>query len=436
MDKIILHNFRCFSEQSMVFRPGVNLLIGDNASGKTSLLKACKYALAAFFAGFNDENTRWIGFEKGDFQRKIVNGTTLPQHSASIGFKMDDMFREDYEEYGYESGVYYVSKSKPNQGKMLREQLKKYSLFTSGLLARLFNPETGKQAVALPLFACFSTEDIHRKPQISEGKFKDYAPKNSFGYYECLTGYGLLDYWHKRMLVLCEGQENMEEIEIVAHAVASALGDGNGCGIIQGLEVRPHKKAIYYCFCDGREVEDDKLPDGYRRIVNIVVDIAFRCALLNRNIYGLDACSQTKGTVLIDEIDMHLHPSLQSVVLEALQNTFPHLQFIVSSHAPMVMSGVRNDDRNAVYLIRYEQGAEYSISEMNTYGLDMSTIVRMVLGIVPRNKDVSQRLDDLFGLIDDEKYDDAKILLADLRRRLGDNFPDLTKAETMLNLFM
>ena len=58
MKKILLENFRCFDAQEIEFKRGINLLIGDNASGKTTILKACKYVLSSFFAGFSDENTK------------------------------------------------------------------------------------------------------------------------------------------------------------------------------------------------------------------------------------------------------------------------------------------------------------------------------------------------------------------------------------------
>ena len=63
MKSIKIENFRCFEHLEIEFKDRINLLIGDNAAGKTSLLKACKYALSAWFSGFSDENTRWQTFK-------------------------------------------------------------------------------------------------------------------------------------------------------------------------------------------------------------------------------------------------------------------------------------------------------------------------------------------------------------------------------------
>lgn len=75
----------------------------------------------------------------------------------------------------------------------------------------------------------------------------------------------------------------------------------------------------------GRETACVASNDGYRRLFSIVIDLAFRCALLNSHTLGAEAALKTHGTVIIDEIDLHLHPSLQAVVTKALCRTFPNL---------------------------------------------------------------------------------------------------------------
>lgn len=433
MKEIHLHNFRCFTEQDVLFKSGVNLLIGDNASGKTSLLKACKYVLSAFFSGFSDENTRWTGFESADFQQQVINGIALPEQPVRIDFNISDTFGNINSDILFEN-EYCLVKKKPHGCRMLKEGLKGYTALAASLQNGLYDRSRGSQVLPLPLFACFSTEDIHSRRKLDVARFKNYTPKNSFGYYECLDGNGFLDYWHRRLLVLQEAGHYMQEVDIVRQAIATALGP-EGCNIIKDIDIRPNKKAVYYIFCDGREVEDDKLPDGYRRIVNIVVDLAFRCALLNRGIYATEACARTKGTVLIDEIDMHLHPSLQSVVLKSLRQTFPQLQFIVTSHAPMVMSSVENNETNVVYKINYTGDGCYSIITINTYGQDMSTIAGVALGVLPRDRHVDEQLKELFTLIDNDDFAEAKNLLQSMQQQFGSNLPELSKAETMLSLY-
>ena len=68
MRQITIENFRCYETKTISFRRGINLLIGDNSVGKTSLLRACNYVMNAFFSGYSDENTSWRSAEDDDFR--------------------------------------------------------------------------------------------------------------------------------------------------------------------------------------------------------------------------------------------------------------------------------------------------------------------------------------------------------------------------------
>lgn len=434
MNEIKLQNFRCYSDLTITFKSGINLLIGDNATGKTSILLACKYVLSAFFSGFSDENTKWMSPGNEDFRIRSSEGILLPELPIHIQFQASDII--EYPELHQQtalfesSTLYTLTKNSKKNSRALTTGIREYKNYATWLMTESFT-ESGQQ-MALPLFASFSTEDIHASRKIDASRFKIYNHKASFGYYECLEGNGFFPYWLKRLLILQEGRENHPEITIVRNAIRKALGP-EGCNIISDMQVRPNQRKVYYIFLDGREIEADYLSDGYRRLVNIVTDLAFRCALLNRGIYGEDACALTRGSVLIDEADLHLHPSLQAVVLKGLRNAFPRLQFIVSSHAPMLMSCVETSDENIVYKLSYSPEDGYGIVPVSTYGMDLSTLTDVILGQVPRATEVDQNLSHLFHLIDESNYDEAAELLQQMRSRHGGNLPELTQAEAMLN---
>lgn len=440
MERIRLKNFRCYADQLISFKPGINLLIGDNATGKTSVLKACKYVLSAFFCGFSDENTKWISPGTDDFRHVTVNDFLSQELPIDISFDAEDIINypellkwrpiplSNFELFG--SCRYVLTKKSKKNSRPLTAGIKEYRNYVSLLKLNYFNE--GGQQKALPLFANFSTEDIHSSRKIDSGKFKIYNHKPSFGYYECLEGDGFFSYWIKRLLILQEGRENHPEIQIVRKAIGDALGI-NGCNIIYDMQVRPIQKRVYYIFSDGREVEADLLSDGYKRLVNIVTDIAFRCALLNRGFYGMETTKQTNGTVLIDEVDLHLHPTLQASMLKGLRNAFPNIQFIVTTHAPMVMTGVESNEENIVYKLSYSSSEGYRVEETETYGMDVSTITNVILNQTPRDLHVQQQLDILFELIEDNQKEEASALLDEMRAKRGYSLPELTEAETMLN---
>ena len=420
MDYIKLTNYRCYKELELSFKSKINLLVGDNASGKTTILRALRSVLSTFFTGYSDENTRFFGLSKDDFTIQQTESGILTESPINIDFRL----------MGQEASLTLNTL----KSRTLQTPLDRIYQYGKQLKGGQFDAE-GNRLSALPLFASFSTEDIHSSRKLDMEPFKRYQHKPSFGYYECLQGEGFLKYWNKRLLVLQEGQKSLVEIECVKAAIQHALGQ-NGCNIISSMEIRPNQGKVYYHFTDGREVDTENLSDGYARLVNIVVDLAFRCALLNSGTFGANAYYMTSGTVLIDEIDLHLHPSLQSIVLKCLTNTFQGLQFVVTTHAPMVMTGVENNEENVVYKLSYSTENGYQKSTPEMYGQDATTIIATTLNTTPRYKEVDEQLTQLFNLIDEDNYEEAEALLNAMKDRFGSSLNDLAKAEAMLNFLV
>ena len=94
-------------------------------------------------------------------------------------------------------------------------------------------------------------------------------------------------------------------------------------------------------FEDGHEAPWSELSDGYHVFIALVADIARRAVMLNE-FDGAEAPARVEGVVLIDEIDLHLHPRWQRVALPRLREAFPRLQFIISTHSPQVLSSAEN----------------------------------------------------------------------------------------------
>lgn len=441
MKDITISNFRCYNNTTMEFRKGINLLIGDNSSGKTSLIRACNFVANSLFCGYSDENTVWKSVDDDDFKLNIdANNTILPEQPVSISFhlatwdlnpiKADDALVS----FDYDTQLHIEKKSKKNSRNLLTglSTLKTYAatLYSNSHL-KIGNDVV--QQNVLPVYACFTTEDIHASRKIDRQKFKEYAQKPSFGYFECYDCRGLFDYWLERLLVLQEAEIGEQEIECVRKAISKCFGV-NGAGIIEDMVIRPVRGKVFFKYTDGRYVESSMLSDGYKRLVNIVVDIAIRCALLNKGMYGSEAYKQTHGTVIIDEIDEHLHPALQSKVLKSLHQTFPEIQFIVSTHAPLVMSSVEKSKDNVVYRLWYdEEEHDYKHVELNTYGLDSNLILEEEMFVDSRDSIVSEQLKDIKRLVSERKLAEAKTLLADLETKTSPSQPSLIKIHSLIN---
>lgn len=373
-----IHDFRCYRTKTIEFRSGINLLVGDNASGKTSLIRACNFVANAFFCGYSDENTNWRSVDENDFKLNIgEDNTILPEKPVSIDFHLalwdlPDIKHPDgsSQTFDYEGTLLKLEKKSKKNSRNLVTGLTALKNYTASLYAASHVEVEGRimQYNTLPVYACFTTEDIHASRKIDVARFKEYAQKPSFGYFECYDCRGLFDYWLKRLLVLQEAETGATEIGTVRKALREALGE-NGCNIIDDIIIRPMRGKVLFKLTDGRLVNSDLLSDGYKRLVNIVLDIAIRCSLLNRIRYGEESYKHTHGTVIIDEIDEHLHPALQVRILKDLRRTFPKIQFIVSSHAPLVISSVENNSENVVYRLWYDKDCgHYLHAALDTRG--------------------------------------------------------------------
>lgn len=441
MRDITIKNFRCYEEKSIEFRRGVNLLIGDNSVGKTSLLRACNLVTNAFFSGYSDENTVWKSAEDNDFRN-----TGITEEPIEILFHVGEW---DFNTISTPIGKSYslvrdvdlkIEKKSKKNSRNLISGLTPLRSYASNLKlwSHIVLKDKGiKQINPLPVYACFTTEDIHSTVKLEKNKFKTYVQKPSFGYYGSSDCRGLLECWIKRLLVLKEAQRGEDEINSVRNAIIDALGP-TGCNIINDMDIRHNEGKVYFKFVDGRESESALLSDGYRRLVNIVMDIAFRCALLNKSMFGDQCYKHTHGTVIIDEIDEHLHPALQVRVLKALQDTFPKIQFIVSTHAPLVMSSVEprkdesGNDINVVYKLEYIDG-EYTHKELNIYGMDASTIIETYMGQPSRDLKVNNDIKSILELIDKGDIQTARKSLEELEQNIASGDPELTRMEALIS---
>ena len=450
MRDITISNFRCYSYKQISFRRGINLLIGDNSVGKTSLLRACNLVINSFFSGFSDENTSWKSADDDDFREIKTDEVQTNEQPIIISFHFDEYdcppivlsdgsivsleAKQSIEDNSGKPDLLIEKKSKKNARNLVTglKPLKNYaSLLQKN--SHIIDNDKLIQLNALPLFAYFTTEDIHtvRKFDKEKKNFKKYPQKPSFGYFESFDCKGLLDCWLKRLLVLKEANKGETEIECVEQAIAEALGQ-KGCNIIADMKIMPNDGQIYFELGDKREVRSDLLSDGYRRIVSIVVDIAMRSALLNKVMFGNKAYKHTHGTVIIDEIDEHLHPELQVRVLKALHDTFPKLQFIVSTHSPLVISSVENSENNAVFRLEFKDGV-YSHVELSTYGIDANSILEGKMETIVRPIDIDNKIKNIRALLADKKITEAKTELRELETKTNIQQTDLTQLRAIIN---
>lgn len=134
---------------------------------------------------------------------------------------------------------------------------------------------------------------------------------------------------------------------------------------------------------------------------------------------------------MIDEVDLHLHSSLQVRALPALTAAFPRIQFITTTHSPLVMSSVGNTERDSVQMLRHASDGSYRHVRIDTLGNDASSIITDILQMSNRDITAQQELDRLFELIDAELPDEATVMLEQLRAKYHD-LPELARASAAI----
>jgi len=180
-------------------------------------------------------------------------------------------------------------------------------------------------------------------------------------------------------------------------------------------------------FDDGHVAPWPELSDGFHVFIALVADIARRAAMLNE-FDRAEAAARVEGTVLIDELDLHLHPRWQRVVLAGLRRAFPRLQLIVTTHSPQVLSSAANRQVRRLFKGKLQ---EYPVL---VEGRDTNAILREHMNTEDRDPEATHALRRLHDYIDQGRHEDAEDLYRKLLARWGDLDPDLIETKVILDL--
>lgn len=179
----------------------------------------------------------------------------------------------------------------------------------------------------------------------------------------------------------------------------------------------------------------DNLSAGQRMMLALIADLAIKAVTQNAFLLPPDELGpldyplprvlrETPGLVLIDELDVHLHPKWQRRIATDLKETFPSIQFVCTSHSPQVIGEVRPEELRLL-------DEEVTIPK-RSFGIDSSRILEEVMDAQPRNESVDNSLKELFELIDKEDFDAARKILPEIEEKLGPDDPDITRAHTLM----
>lgn len=197
----------------------------------------------------------------------------------------------------------------------------------------------------------------------------------------------------------------------------------------RNLRLSPDAPPRFLVDKGGATLELKQLSDGERGLLAMVFDLTRRLSLANPK--SDDPIAEGEAIVLIDEIELHLHPRWQRLVLHRLASTFKNCQFIATTHSPQVLGEV--EARGIRFLERDEESGKVDRWQpTEALGLDSNRILDELMGVPERNTDVSESLAEVFRLIDDDQFEKARESIQPLAKKLGANEPELTRAQALI----
>ena len=175
---------------------------------------------------------------------------------------------------------------------------------------------------------------------------------------------------------------------------------------------------------DGTTLPVRQLSDGERGSLALALELTRRLAQANPE---LDApASEAEAVVLIDEIDLHLHPKWQRQIVHNLPAAFPRCQFIATTHSPQIIGEVPHERIQIM-----ADGQVYSPT--HSFGVDSSRVLEEIMGANPRATKVQELLREISHVLDRQQFERGRDLLGKLVEQLGEADPEVTRLQTLLD---
>lgn len=173
-----------------------------------------------------------------------------------------------------------------------------------------------------------------------------------------------------------------------------------------------------------------QLSDGERGLLALVFDLTRRLAIANPD--SENPIAEAVALVMIDELELHLHPKWQRQAIRKLRNIFKNSQFVITTHSPQVIGQVRAEK---LRLLSYDRAGKVVLSPVTqAFGMDSSWILQNIMGVPARDYETEQQLSRIYDEIDEGNYQIARTMAENLRSEIGD-FPDLQEAFALLDRF-
>lgn len=430
LKKVRITNYRCFKEADIDFDEHTTLIVGKNGAGKTAILDAVAVAISTFLLGIDGGVSRSISKDDARYEFHDLDGTVDPQHQFPVNIESTGDCLDNY-------NVKWVRSLNSESGNTTVKEARELTNISKDTQKRIM---TGDKSLILPLISYYGTGRLYAQKKEKKNIKSLTEFKRQVGYVDCMAAESneklMLNWFQIQTLKSLQEQQRTGKVEkpLLLKTVESAIckcferiSGSKNADIVFDLDT--HRLVLNFESVDGslQKFAMDEMSDGYKNTLSMIGDIAYRMAVLNPML-GDKVLEETPGVVVIDEIDLHLHPQWQQTIISDLNTIFPKIQFIVSSHAPAVINSVAKEQ------IRILDNGGIYMPVAQTYGRDANSILREVMMVSERPTDIKQRMNLFYSYMDENNYKEADKVLTEIEAIVGTTDPDIAAARTSLDL--
>lgn len=439
-----LSQFRCFESLEIDLAEQLTVFIAPNGAGKTTVLDAIALAMGQFVQCF--QNGIAPPLRKSDARLCPTNlaldlGSMEPRYPVTVAA----IGEVDGKSFDWQYAQQSINAKPVADGKNPVAEL-------GNAMQQAVGQDLG---VVLPLMAYYGTNRLQKKADAGTtdnagiARFEAGFFSRTAGYKDCLDSaadYQEFEKWFAYAASVNDGLANRlptgpdaaEKPETgfapLINAVCHAVDECLATSLWQNLHLSRKSRRLVMTHPRQGELPITQLSDGVRNMVALVADIAQRAVRLNPQ-FGHEAARKTPGLVLIDEVDLHLHPEWQQTVLTNLLAAFPMLQFVVTTHSPQVLSSVQPE---SIRQIEWNGDNAHLHQPEFSFGAESPQLLQDLQGVNPRPQHlpIVKKLNHYLHLIGQDQWDSKEVLA--LRAELdewghGDE-PSLTKADIDIRL--